>query len=91
MKTHNPYKELAQVRKLVAIVDFLDEVVEKFGYHPHLDAAAVAAYLRDEMDPELWPAIAVTCGQYPPSLDVIAEIIAVYERRALAANDRLAS
>lgn len=89
MKAPNPWRELNRTRKVVAIVDYLDCLARDRRFDPHLDAVAIASMLRaPQMTEETWRGVAVAAGQIPPGKETTAEIIAVYERRALTANDR---
>lgn len=85
----NPFLEMNRTLKVVAIVDYLDCLARDKHFDPHLDAEAIAVMLRGpKMTREVWRGVAVSAGQEPPNSEAVEQIITVYERRALAANDR---
>jgi predicted amidophosphoribosyltransferase len=88
IKPFNPWEAANRLKKVVAIVDYLDCRARDTHFCPHSDAGAIADMLRHAATEAVWQQIAKSAGVIEPGKDAIADIITVYERRALAANDR---
>lgn len=84
--SHNSFAREARALKVAALVGHFDALLARMGRHPHHDAAEMARTLRDHFTPDCWKSHARGCGQRKPSSLSRAQVIAVYEGRALIAR-----
>ena len=79
----NAFARVARAKKVAALVEHFDRLLARMGKNPHAVAAEMARTLRD-FDQLSWFAHAKSAGQRKPSLETQADVIATYERRAVA-------
>lgn len=84
--SHNSFAREARALKVAALVEHFDAMLVGIGRDPHHDAADMARTLREQFTPDCWRSHAHGCGQRKPSSLSRAQVIAIYEGRALVAR-----
>lgn len=91
MPSQNPFEERNRAKKVDALIDLIDFIAREQGFDPELDGGVIAKMLRTETTESVWLAMAACIGRGDVGELSKADVIAHYERRAAAANDRVAS
>jgi histidinol phosphatase-like enzyme len=77
----NLHARINRARKVSAMVEFLDQLLEANGLDPFVFARALPQVIQ-KITADDWARIALNCGQRKPSKTTIETIVATYNKRS---------